>query len=150
LRKGFVFLNDFFIFLIIPYSGGNAKQIGLLSSRNWCDNIRPFGAGATSGKENIMQPLLFGTRQRKDAVLATLQDNYLPRKPDCFHPHTIVLTKGSLSTEARRRFVHSICELYPEVDVVEMLDTTHTKVEVPATVCFNNMFAENKYWFSEN
>jgi spore photoproduct lyase len=69
---------------------------------------------------------LFGQR-----VLAlSLPDDYEPARPAHFEVARIYLAKGSLATPERRRFVERICDLYPEVPVVERFDTPHNFLNV--------------------
>ncbi|MHC4982123.1 MAG: hypothetical protein ACYTF6_03010, partial [Planctomycetota bacterium] len=55
---------------------------------------------------------------------------YRPRRPAHFEPRRLVLAKGSLDTPQRRRMVEAICELYPEAQVLEMLERPHNRVDV--------------------
>jgi len=56
--------------------------------------------------------------------------NYQPRSASHFKPDTIVLTKGSCKTTPQRDFVESICNLYPQAQVVERFDISHNRFEL--------------------
>ena len=60
----------------------------------------------------------------------SLPGDYEPVRPAYFQPSHIYLTKGSMATLERRRFVERICNLYPEACVEERLDTTHNRLEL--------------------
>ncbi len=56
--------------------------------------------------------------------------NYPPKRAPHFNPDTIVLTKGSCQTAQLRDFVRSICNLYPQAQVIERLDISHNRFEL--------------------
>jgi DNA repair photolyase len=58
-------------------------------------------------------------------ITISLPHSYEPVRPAHFEVSGICLAKGSLATAERRRFVERICDLYPEVQVEERLDTPH-------------------------
>lgn len=53
------------------------------------------------------------------------------RKPDGFSPGRIILSKGILRTEARSSFTRRICGVFPDAEIIEQLDTAHSKVNIP-------------------
>ncbi len=55
---------------------------------------------------------------------------YRPAASRWFAPERIVLAKGSLATAQRRRCVEAVRGLYPEVEVIEQLDTPHNRVDL--------------------
>ena len=58
-------------------------------------------------------------------LTVSLPRDYEPVRPAYFEVARICLAKGSLATSERRRFVERICDLYPDVQVEERLDTPH-------------------------
>ena len=56
--------------------------------------------------------------------------NYQPKPAPHFQPDTIVLTKGSFQTTQQRDFVETICNLYPQAQVVERFDISHNRFEL--------------------
>ncbi len=54
--------------------------------------------------------------------------DYTPVKAPFFEPERIILAKGSMETEIRRRFVESIISLYPGALVIDRRDIPHNKV----------------------
>lgn len=60
----------------------------------------------------------------------SLPTDYDPVRPAYVEVSQIYLTRGSISTPERRRFVERICRLYPEVEVRECLDTPHNRIEL--------------------
>lgn len=57
-------------------------------------------------------------------------ESYQPVKPEYFEVERIVLARGSVSSAERRRFVKSICGLYPDTEVIERLDTPHNRIDL--------------------
>jgi len=53
--------------------------------------------------------------------------NYQPKLAPHFNPDTIVLTKGSFQTTQQRDFVQAICNVYPQVHVIERFDISHNR-----------------------
>jgi spore photoproduct lyase len=53
-----------------------------------------------------------------------------PFRPANFEVFQIYLTRGSLATPERRRFVEGICRLYPDARVSECRDTPHNRIEL--------------------
>jgi spore photoproduct lyase len=58
----------------------------------------------------------------------SLPTDYVPARPAQFSVSRIYLTRGSIATPERERFVEGICRLYPEVAVEECLDTPHNRI----------------------
>ena len=56
--------------------------------------------------------------------------NYQPKPASHFDPDTIVLTKGSFQGAQQRDFVQSICEQYPQAEVIERFDISHNRFEL--------------------
>ena len=56
--------------------------------------------------------------------------NYQPRPARHFNPDTIVLTKGSCHTTPQRDFVQTICNLYPQAQVIKRFDISHNRFEL--------------------
>ncbi len=54
--------------------------------------------------------------------------DYRPRRPAHFSPNRIILTKGSLDTPARQKFIDRLSDLYPEAHVIEQLSLPHNRV----------------------
>lgn len=77
-------------------------------------------------KHNREQMDLFG----ETFPAFSLPTDYEPARPDYVEVSQIYLTRGSISTPERRRFVERICRLYPEVEVRECLDTPHNRIEL--------------------
>jgi DNA repair photolyase len=69
---------------------------------------------------------LFGEARAK----LSLPVNYEPVRPDYVEVSRIYLAKGSLSTLERRRFVESICHLYPKAEIREYLKVPHNRIEL--------------------
>jgi spore photoproduct lyase len=65
---------------------------------------------------------------REEGLYPSLPLDYIPRRPRDFHPERIVLSRGSLVTAERARFVEGIIRLYPEAKVTERLDTPHNRI----------------------
>ncbi|MCL5960274.1 MAG: hypothetical protein M1358_13350, partial [Chloroflexi bacterium] len=63
-------------------------------------------------------------------MIPSLPTDYQPLRPAHFVPSRIYLAAGSLDTTQRRRFVESICKLYPEAPVEECLDVPHNRIEL--------------------
>jgi len=61
--------------------------------------------------------------------------HHTPMPVKLFKVERIVLSKGSLDTAARRRFVERICGLYPNVERVECLGTPHSRVDLKESAC---------------
>jgi len=53
-----------------------------------------------------------------------------PRPAALFAPVRIVLAKGSMATAARRQFVETVCEAYPDAEVDRQLETPHNRIRV--------------------
>jgi DNA repair photolyase len=70
-------------------------------------------------------PTLFG---ESEAWGLSLPTDYSPLRPPSFDVARIVLAKGSQSTPERRRFVQSICALYPSASLIERPDLPHNRV----------------------
>ncbi len=73
------------------------------------------------------------SRYQRDLFGATvvspaLPSDYEPARPAHFQVADIYLAKGSIATPERRRFVESICRLYPEARVEERPDTPHNRI----------------------
>jgi len=60
----------------------------------------------------------------------SLPAHYKPVRPEGFEVARIVLAKGSRSTPARRRFVESICALYPAASLIETPDLPHNRINL--------------------
>jgi spore photoproduct lyase len=58
----------------------------------------------------------------------SLPRDYQPARPAHFDVAHIYLAKGSLATPERMRFVERICDVYPEAQVEECLDTPHNSL----------------------
>lgn len=71
---------------------------------------------------------LFGTPE----FHPRLPENYEPVRPDYFDVERIYLTRGSIATPERKRFVERICALYPDVPVEKRLDTPHNQLGLGA------------------
>jgi spore photoproduct lyase len=56
--------------------------------------------------------------------------DHVPSAPDYFKVETIVLSKGSLATPERERFVHRICDVYPNAKIEWCLDVLHNRVDL--------------------
>jgi len=56
--------------------------------------------------------------------------NYQPRPDRYFNPDTIVLTKGSCQTTQQRDFIETICNLYPQAEVIERFDISHNRFDL--------------------
>jgi len=69
---------------------------------------------------------LFGLEQGEYA----LPSNYQPTRPRHFKPDRIFLSKGSLATLERSRFVEDICRVYPEASVIECPDIPHNRISL--------------------
>jgi spore photoproduct lyase len=64
-------------------------------------------------------------QERVDQHLAT----WSPAPPATdLHPDRIVLTRGSLDTEARRAYAERLCAAFPDAERVEALDRTHMQL----------------------
>lgn len=59
------------------------------------------------------------------------QASYLPRRPEFFRVERIVLAKGSVDTDERRRLVEDIIALYPQAQVEERTNVPHNRVQLP-------------------
>lgn len=59
-----------------------------------------------------------------------LPSGFTPVPPKYFDVQRIFLSKGCLSTPERERFVRQICDVYPESDLIERLDTPHNKINL--------------------
>lgn len=56
--------------------------------------------------------------------------NYQPKQAPYFNPSTIVLTKGSCQTTQQCDFVQTICNLYPNTQLIERFDISHNRFEL--------------------
>ncbi|MDP2859172.1 MAG: radical SAM protein [Bacillota bacterium] len=74
----------------------------------------------------VEQPNLFGAT----VLSPSLPTDYEPVRPAYFQMSRVFLTKGSVATPERRRFVERICRRYPEAPVEEHLDTPHNRIEL--------------------
>ena len=63
-------------------------------------------------------------------LIPTLPLDYQPLRPAHFEVERIVLTRGSISTLQRKRFVENICNVYSGVRVEERLDTAHNQLNL--------------------
>jgi spore photoproduct lyase len=72
---------------------------------------------------------LFGVRQPK----FSLPTEYEPKRPDYMNVSRIYLTRGSLATPERRKFVERICLLYPESSIIEQLEIPHNRLDLHVT-----------------
>lgn len=57
---------------------------------------------------------------------------YRPRPACYFEPARIILSRGSLDDEDRRALVEGICRTYHTAQVIERLDTSHSRIKVDA------------------
>jgi len=55
--------------------------------------------------------------------------DYEPHRPALFEPHRVVLAKGSLSSPHGHRLAEAICDLYPQAQVIKMLDRPHNRID---------------------
>lgn len=78
----------------------------------------------------MKQLTLFDIHGNSQAAFLGLSENWKPKRPASFYPHMIILAKGSMSTPQRKMFTRRICETYPDAQVVENLDTPHSKIEI--------------------
>ena len=62
--------------------------------------------------------------------IPALPQDYQPLRSAHFDVERIVLTKGSISSPQRKRFVEDICGVYPEVPVEERLHTPHNQLNL--------------------
>jgi spore photoproduct lyase len=60
----------------------------------------------------------------------SLPTDYDTVRPDYMEVSQIYLTRGSISTPERRQFVERIIRIFPEVKVIECLDTPHNRIEL--------------------
>ena len=65
-------------------------------------------------------------------LIPALPQDYQPKRPPHFDVERIILTKGSVSSPERKRFVEHICDVYPEVRIEERLDTAHNQLNLGA------------------
>jgi spore photoproduct lyase len=68
-----------------------------------------------------------------DPGTGTVLADYRPRPVVGFAPSRIVLAKGSVSSESRRRWAETICGAYPQAEVVEAPDTAHNRIRLGQT-----------------
>ncbi|MGD1001806.1 MAG: spore photoproduct lyase family protein [Candidatus Brocadiia bacterium] len=59
-----------------------------------------------------------------------LPDGYQPVRPMHFEVERVVLTKGSVSTAERRRFVERIGALYPQAKVADCRGISHNRLDL--------------------
>ena len=59
-----------------------------------------------------------------------LPSDYHPARAWHLEVDRIFLAKGSLATQARRKFVEGICALYPEAEIIKCLDTPHNRIDL--------------------
>ncbi|MBA7689483.1 hypothetical protein ES703_97990 [subsurface metagenome] len=62
--------------------------------------------------------------------IENLYPDYQPKPAPHFHPHTIILTKGSFQTAEQRDLVKAICDIYPKAKVIERFDIPHNRFEL--------------------
>src|SRR3990170_2580164 len=60
----------------------------------------------------------------------SLPQQYEPARPAHFEVERICLTRGSIATRERQRFVERICAVYPEAPVEMRLDTPHNQLRL--------------------
>jgi spore photoproduct lyase len=72
----------------------------------------------------VEQANLFG----RGIFAASLPRDYEAVRPAHFEVDRICLTKGSIATPERKRFVERVCRLYPEARVEERLDVPHNRI----------------------
>ena len=63
-------------------------------------------------------------------LMPTLPQDYQPLRPTHFEVERIILTKGSINSPERKQFVEHICDVYPEAQVEERLDTAHNQLNL--------------------
>jgi spore photoproduct lyase len=63
-------------------------------------------------------------------LIPALPQDCQPLRPAHFDVERIILTKGSISSLERRRFVEDICCVYPKVPIEERLDTPHNQLNL--------------------
>jgi len=63
-------------------------------------------------------------------LIPTLPQDYQPLRPAHFDVERIILTRGSINSPERKRFVEHACDVYPEVQVEERLDTAHNQLNL--------------------
>jgi len=63
-------------------------------------------------------------------LLKSLYLDYQPKQAPRFHPHTIILTRGSFQTAQQRDLVKAICDIYPQARVVKEFDLPHNRIEL--------------------
>lgn len=80
-------------------------------------------------KRNSNQTNLFG----ESLPRFSLPTDYEPARPDNVEVSQIYLARGSISTPERQQFVERICQIYPEAEVRECLDTPHNRIELNET-----------------
>lgn len=56
--------------------------------------------------------------------------HYAPRRVEHFDVQRIILACGSLLTHEREKFVRSICQCYPDAEVIERLSTPHNRIDL--------------------
>lgn len=64
------------------------------------------------------------------ASWTSLPADYEPVRPKGFDVARIVFAKGSQTTPERRRFVESICALYPSASLIECSDLPHNRIDL--------------------
>ena len=69
---------------------------------------------------------LFGSR----GSAYSLPSSYRPTRPRYLKVDIIILTKGSLATAARKKFVKGIGALYPQAEIIERLDSPHNRIDL--------------------
>ena len=70
---------------------------------------------------------------RSPGAAGSLPEAYVPSTPEYFKVETIILSKGSLDTPERESFVRTICDVYPNAEIVERLDTPHNRIDLGET-----------------
>jgi spore photoproduct lyase len=85
----------------------------------------------TMNRDNIStnQLGLFGNNIGK----YSLPMDYEPVRPDCLDISRIYLTKGSVSTPERRKFVDQICRLFPRVIIENCTAVAHNRINLGET-----------------
>jgi len=61
-----------------------------------------------------------------------LPADFQPLPLQYFSPQAVILSKGSLDSPERERFVRRICATYPEAAVIEQLDVPHNRIDLKA------------------
>ena len=59
-----------------------------------------------------------------------LPHHYQPVHPPFLEVERIYLCKGSLDTAERELFIQSICDLYPDAEIIHCLEVSHNRIEI--------------------